>query len=124
MSDEKPTVSALVITENFEVDLIRLETREDSLLSALQKTVGGYIEAVSPADADWVLYCNEEGKLQGLPVNHLATRFINLLMPGFTDHDVLVGTVVLVGSTPSGGSKDVPAHIITRYQEMTGETLA
>ncbi len=117
-------VKVLRITPYFEVDLASLNPDEGSLLADLQKTVGGYIEAVSPAEGDWVLYCNEEGKLQGLPVNRLATTFINELMPGFAQRDVLVGTVVFVGSTPSGGSKDVPADIVRRFEAMIGESLS
>ncbi len=117
-------VKALVITPDFEVEVAMLGREESSLLGALQKTVGGYIEAVSPAEGDWVLYCNEEGKLQGLPVNNLATRLINELMPGFAQHDVLVGTVVFVGSTASGGSTDVPAEVITVLESMIEEKLS
>lgn len=37
-------------------------------LEALQKNVGGYIEAVTIA-TDLVIICNEEGLLRGLPYN-------------------------------------------------------
>ena len=46
------------------------EVREigDSL-EAMQKIVGGLIEAVYPFDAPVALICNEEGKLLDLPLN-------------------------------------------------------
>lgn len=40
----------------------------DNDLSAMQKAVGGYIE-MFPLDDDTVLICNEEGKINGLPLN-------------------------------------------------------
>lgn len=45
----------------------RIVEIEDSL-RALQKAVGGYIEAVT-LFADVAILCNEEGRLQGLPDN-------------------------------------------------------
>lgn len=41
----------------------------DSTLEALQKAVGGFIEAVYPFDDPVAIICNEEGKLEGLPLN-------------------------------------------------------
>ena len=66
-------------------------------LQRLQKAVGGYIEYVripthiqSMCRFDF-LYCNETGKLDGLPPNPVAT------MLAFPDGgDVIVGNVVLM----------------------------
>ena len=61
------------------------ELREiQNTLEALQCIVGGYIETVTFAE-DCTLIVNEEGKLQGLPVNF---RIFG---------DVIVGTAVLAG---------------------------
>lgn len=38
-------------------------------LEAMQKVVGGYIQAVYPFEEPVALICNEEGKLNGLPLN-------------------------------------------------------
>lgn len=54
-------------------------------LENLQKTVGGYIEPVS--FDGWVILCNENGKIEGLPYN---MRLGNV--------DVLVGTIVVLGT--------------------------
>ena len=40
-------------------------------LEAMQKLVGGHIEAVYPFDDPVAIVCNEEGKLLGLPPNRL-----------------------------------------------------
>lgn len=61
------------------------ELREiPNTLEALQGIVGGYIETVWLRD-NCVLVCNEEGKLQGLPVNF---RIFG---------DVIVGTALFAG---------------------------
>ena len=41
----------------------------ESSLDALQRAVGGYIEAVYPYEDPVALIVNEEGKLNGLPLN-------------------------------------------------------
>ena len=42
----------------------------DGSLESMQKLVGGYIEAIYPfEDSEICLVCNEEGKLEGLPLN-------------------------------------------------------
>ncbi len=41
----------------------------DSSLEGLQKAVGGYIEAFYPFEETVCIVCNEEGKLNGMPLN-------------------------------------------------------
>lgn len=38
-------------------------------LESMQRTVGGYIEAVYPFEEEVCIVCNEEGKIYGLPLN-------------------------------------------------------
>ena len=58
-------------------------------LSQLQGIVGGYIEVITtPSGLEMVL--NEEGKLNGLPLNEKAT-----MMSGLWPRDVIVGSVLL-----------------------------
>lgn len=57
-------------------------------LKELQKAVGGYIESV-PIAMGGHFYCNEEGKLKGLPHNPVANSMID-----FNDH--IVGDVVVM----------------------------
>ena len=45
------------------------ETKIEDGLPGMQKAVGGYIQAVYPYDEPVALICNEEGKLDGLPLN-------------------------------------------------------
>lgn len=58
----------------------------DNTLEALQAEVGGYIEAVTIADA--VIICNEEGRILGLPHNCLfcGVDFVGtILVVGYAD---------------------------------------
>lgn len=67
-------------------------------LNVLQAAVGGYIEIVPGFDVyefegEWrpcVAYCNEDGKIIGLPKNDTATAL------WLGSHDVLVGDVVIL----------------------------
>jgi len=56
-------------------------------LEELQAAVGGYIEMVRTING--YMYCNEEGKLLGLPMNLAATNMLLF-------DDVVVGDVVVM----------------------------
>ena len=45
------------------------ETQIGDDLQSMQAVVGGYIQAVYPYEEPVVLICNEDGKLDGLPLN-------------------------------------------------------
>lgn len=77
----------------------------DGDLNALQALVGGMIEMVY-VDAEVHAYCNEEGKILGLPVNEEATALVPHMGGGW---DVLCGDVVFLGST-GADEADVPAR--------------
>ena len=49
-------------------------------LQSVQKIVGGYIEHADIQVGD--LWCNEEGLLQGLPINHAATQLAGFPVVG------------------------------------------
>lgn len=67
-------------------------TEEDLDFAAMQKAVGGYIEAV-PARPEGTLLVNEEGRLMRLPINSAATRLAG---------QFIVGPAILTG--PDDGS--------------------
>jgi hypothetical protein len=62
---------------------------ETPTLDELQEAVGGYIEYVPCTGPLGFMYCNEEGKLKGLPANIHATNLIEF-------DDIIVGDVVLM----------------------------
>lgn len=84
----------------------------------LQQLVGGWIEAVSTADSTWHAYCNEEGKIERLPLNVRATRLARLLGWDHSRRDVLVGDVVFLGDGPEGAEADVPDLVVGQMAIM------
>jgi hypothetical protein len=68
-------------------------------LENLQREVGGWVQMVelSPTITMW---CNEEGKLIGLPLNYAATRIWTKVF-GYTD--AIMGQVVFTGGSDDDG---------------------
>ena len=62
---EKNKMTVLLIEPEARPKVVTMETG----LKPLQEAVGGYIEAVYPFDDPVALIVNEEGKLDGLPLN-------------------------------------------------------
>jgi hypothetical protein len=69
-------------------------------LQELQEAVRGHIEVVPWFTAfcgfPCVAFCNEEGKLEGMPVNAVATMHWVMAVGRQIDNDVLVGPVVII----------------------------
>ena len=61
---KKATIKVLLVEPMEQPRVIEIE----NTLEAMQKTVGGYIEALPIAD-EVSIVCNEEGKLEGLQAN-------------------------------------------------------
>ena len=69
------------------------EAREiGSGLEAMQTVVGGLIEAIYPFDDPVALVCNEEGKINGLPLNRCLRNVDGQII------DVIAGTFFLCGA--------------------------
>ena len=77
------------------VERVTSEAGDDHFLS---KKVGGYIEHLSTPGGKVDFWMNENGKLDRMPVNALATDVLYMLHPAFRGHDILVGPVVLTGN--------------------------
>ena len=81
-----------------------LEVRDDfdGSLEAYQDAVGGYIEMTQVVVPGVAAYVNEEGKLNGLPLNVFATHLLKY--PG----DMIVGDMLLVGMGEDGDDASIP----------------
>lgn len=84
----------------------------ENTLENLQGFVGGWIESVRPFNDNVAIICNEEGKLDGLPLNRTIS----------TDcfHDIIAGNFLVVGI----GEEDfcsLTEKQIDRYKEMFQE---
>lgn len=72
---------------------------EGSQLKELQEAVGGWIQAVDLSDT-LTMWLNEEGKLNGLPLNTQAT---DLWEEVYGKTDFIVGNVIFTGGTGDEG---------------------
>jgi hypothetical protein len=82
----------------------RAEIKDD--LRSMQEIVGGSIEAVYPWEDPVTLVCNEEGKLEGLPLNR-----------SLGDYDVISGTFFICGV---GGAnfESLPPDLLEKYRRL------
>lgn len=76
-----------------------LDMTNDSL-TTLQGAVGGWVQAIDLA-SDLTMWCNEEGKLNGLPHNPFAQKMWDTAFGAETDY--IVGDVVLTGGADEEG---------------------
>lgn len=90
----------------------RILTVDQDTPKMFQQLVGGWIEAISTADSTWHAYCNEEGKIERLPLNARATRLARILGWDRSHRDVLCGDVVFLGDGPDGAEADVPDLVV------------
>lgn len=79
-------------------------------LESLQHEVGGYIEAVYPFSDPVALVCNEEGKLDGLPLNRGIYDDAGRL------YDIICGTTLVVGLGESNFSSLSP-ELLEKYMD-------
>ena len=82
----------------------------DGSLEGMQKTVGGYIQAVYPFEETVCLVCNEEGKLQGLPLNRALRDDDNRI------YDIVAGTF-FVCDCSTENFKSLNEEQLKRYTE-------
>lgn len=95
-------VTAVTITPDalaVKADIHRAEE-----LKTLQGLVGGYIDAVASEDNTISVFINDEGAINGMPVNELATGFWWAVNPAArASAQYLHGTAVVAGGPDSEG---------------------
>lgn len=102
MTTQTETKQVVVITTDNKVEVAQMPANSTEEYNFLSTAVGGWIEMVSLVDdlAGIVLWVNEEGKIDQLPYNPLATTIWETCF-GFTD--VIVGNAVLTGGSDEDG---------------------
>jgi hypothetical protein len=85
---------ALIIQTDGIIHSIELGNTPSEEYEALSGAVGGYIQQVPLGESGLMLWCNEEGKLIGLPRNQGAT---NVWTEFWGPTDVMVGDCVITG---------------------------
>lgn len=83
----------------------------DSGLHSLQKEVGGYIEAIYPHEDLVGLVCNEEGKMEGLPLNRVIYSKNDEMF------DIIAGTFLIVGLSEDNFS-ELPDELAEKYTKL------
>ncbi|MEV7321255.1 DUF3846 domain-containing protein [Streptomyces sp. NPDC093970] len=76
---------------------IRLQQLETSDIDAYQQIVGGNLQIVGLERPSAGMYLNESGKLNRMRVNHRATTLVWVHNSAFRNHDVIVGSALIVG---------------------------
>lgn len=85
----------------------------DKDYTALQEIVGGYIEPVTFGDKSYFCYCNEEGKMLGLPENVVATKLWYDSGQRVLLGDYIAGTVIFFGQVDDeGNDTDFPDELL------------
>lgn len=116
---------AVVIPPYGEAYSLEVPSDSSSELAILQKAVGGWIELV-PTNLPLSVYCNEEGKLNGLELNIRATQmFGDLLSP----NDIIAGTVIVLGDIDDDGETlglddEMAISLVENAQRLNQEPLA
>jgi len=79
----------------------------------LHDQVNGYLESVTLPNS--ILLINEEGKLQNLPYNKVASELFRII----NTNDVIVGNAVLVGPVDNEGNfTQIPQDIIDHVMDI------
>jgi len=89
----------------------------DKGLEAMQAVVGGYIECVGLAPGI-DLYCNEEGKLIGLPLN--LRKKNPMAIAGGLPGDIIAGTFFVTRTNDEGESESLTDADIKKYTKLIG----
>ena len=105
MNKEKMTVLKVFPGKRPET-VVLPDTLED-----LQKAVGGYIEVIHPFDDSACIICNEEGKLNGLPLNRALTDDSGKIT------DIIAGAFLVAGVSDEGFSS-LSAEQIRKYSDL------
>jgi hypothetical protein len=90
--------NALVIGMDESLEVVDLDASEGSL-KVLQNAVEGYVQAID-LKRDLTMWANEEGKLEGMMTNSIATA---IFQTRFGMVDIIVGNAVLTGGTDDEG---------------------
>lgn len=86
------------------------ETEIEPGLDSLRVAVGGHIEAIYPFEDPVGILCNEEGKLERLPLNRA------LYDDEGDIYDILAGNFLIVGLGKEDFA-DLPDDLIAKYKE-------
>ncbi|WMJ22888.1 DUF3846 domain-containing protein [Paludicola sp. MB14-C6] len=103
--EAQDTMKVVVVKPNKKAEIIEI----DSSLESLQAIVGGHIEALYPYNEEVAIVCNEEGKLEQLPLNRAIYSDDNEMI------DILAGNFFICG-LGEDDFKSLSEEQLKRYQ--------
>lgn len=102
-------ITAILISPDGSAENITLSPE----INSIWKTVGNWVEVVIPSKdsptKSWRAYCDEEGRMKGLPENPVGTRLAKDL--GWIGQVTLVGPMLFVGVDSHSNDTDVPSYV-------------
>ncbi len=105
---------------------LQLGQLADGSYKSVSNAVGGYIEHITLHGVfeGYSLYINEEGKLNNLPFNDIATAIWERVFGVYTD--VIVGNAVLVSSKTDDEGNELPLSEkqVEQVLELINEAFA
>ena len=110
----------IIIKEDGGYEIIRSTAKPG--LEELQRMVGGMIEWVA-LDEKLGFYINEEGKINNLKINTLASAYWNQILSkmGYKLTDYIAGKAVLLGTDDEGESCSLSEEAITDFTDFADD---
>lgn len=94
-----PPIEAIIINPN---DTFEIKVIDQDLRTMREQIGGGYLEVAANED-QVTIWCDEEGKVHGQPLNRLATYAWWKLQPYMEGVDHLRGIVMILGGVDGNG---------------------
>lgn len=88
------------------------ETEIDNTLAAMQQMVGGMIQAVYPYEEPVAIICNDEGKMEGLPLNRALYDEDGKM------YDIVAGNFFICGLGEDGDFASLSPDLIEKFDEQ------
>ena len=97
-----PITAFVIPAEHMEIAGVR-DIDGAAALDALQKAVGGYVEALHLPTLAADMFINEEAKIYGLARNTRATGLAGVLYSGLALGDYIAGDAIITGGPNEDG---------------------
>ena len=106
--NEKKIIKVLVVKPEQAPTIAEYEDR----LETWQQLVGGYIELFYPFEDDVAILCNDEGKIDGLPLNRAIKDANGEIL------DIIAGTFAVVGLDDEDGFRSLTDDELEKYSKL------
>ena len=106
--NEKKNIKVLVVKPEQVPTIAEYEDR----LETWQQLVGGYIELFYPFEEDVAILCNEEGKINSLPLNRAIKDAGGEIL------DIIAGTFAVVGLDDEDGFRSLTDDELEKYAKL------